>query len=205
MKLHHLLARTLAFGSLATVGLSAAQEASDGYSYRMPGKGWISIAGVCNADPEQISCWKPSGEPNPKLSELISAYYLVNPQQRLEIRYKRRSLMIITKSLLGNFPGQGNLSFNGLQVDPGGQLNQQGSIGYGGQGEETTSFSWYYPAEGLTSIDATAMLNISTESVKVELKVDEVARLSGGRVQLRRSRRFPTRRRPRTSTHIRSR
>ena len=184
MNMHPFLAGTLALGSLTAIGLSAAKETADGYFYRIPGRGWMQMAGACNADPEHIDCWKPTGEPDAKLSELINAYFLLNSQQRLELRYKHRSLMLVTKSLLSNVPGQGTINFNGLQVDPGGNLNQQGTIGYYGQGDESTTFYWFYPAESLTSVDVSATLYSSTEGVKVPLRVDAEVRLQGGRVRI---------------------
>jgi hypothetical protein len=186
MKLPHQLTGTLAIAGLAIATLCAAQEATDGFSLRIPGRGWLQMAGVCNADPQQITCWKPNGEPDPKLSELLNAYYLVNPQQRLEIRYKHRSLMLVIKSMFSQVSGQGNINFNNIQVDPGGQLNQQGTIGYGGQGEESTTFFWYYPTEGLATIDASAVLNTTTEPVKVSLAVGAEARLPGGTFRITR-------------------
>jgi hypothetical protein len=183
MKLHPFIASTVAIGSLTAIGLSAAQQTADGFSFKMPGRGWLQVAGACNADPEHIDCWKPTGEPDPKLTELINAYFLINPQQRLEIRYKHRSLMLVSKSIFNNVQGQGNVNFNGLQVDPGGNLNQQGNIGYNGQGEEVTMFYWYYPAESTTSVDVTAMLNVTTEGVKIPLKIDAEGSLSGGKVR----------------------
>jgi len=184
MNLHPFFASTLALGSLTAIGLSTAQETADGFSYRIPGRGWMQMAGACNADPEHIDCWKPTGEPDAKLSELINAYFLVNSQQRLEIRYKHRSLMLVTKSMFSNAQGQGNMNFNGLQVDPGGNLNQQGNIGYNGQGEEVTNFYWYYPAESLTSVDVSAMLYSTTVGMQAPLRVDAEVRLQGGRVRI---------------------
>ena len=184
MKLHPFLASTLALGSLTAIGLSAAQEATDGFSYRLPGRGWLRMAGACNADPEQVTCWKPTGEPDAKLSELINAYFLVNSQQRLEIRYKHRSLMLVMKSLINNSSGQGTINFNGLEVDPGGTLNQQGNIGYNGQGEESTTFYWFYPSEGVTSVDVSSVLNESSAGVRLALKTDAEAKLPGGSVRI---------------------
>ena len=184
MKLRSLAAVSLLFALLAPAAHPNVQESAEGYSYRIAGRGWIQVAGVCNADPQQITCWKPTGEPDPKLSELLNAYYLVNPQQRLEIRYKHRSLMLIMRSMLGQSSGAGNVNFNGLEVDPGGMLFQQGSIGYGGQGEETTNFFWYYPPEGLATVDATLQLGTSTEPVKLALKVDAMAKFPGGVFQI---------------------
>ncbi|MHB8636463.1 MAG: hypothetical protein ACYC96_08315 [Fimbriimonadaceae bacterium] len=184
MKLRSVFSIALSVAGLAAIGLATAQIGADGYSYRLPGVGMVSLAGVCSADPELITCWTPSGDANPKLSELMSAYYLVNPQQRLEIRYKHRSLMLVTRALIDNLPGRGNINFNGLEVDPGGQLNSQGAIGYGGQGEATTSFYWYYPPDDLASVDATGVLNVSSDSVKLPLKVGAKAQLQGGMVQI---------------------
>jgi hypothetical protein len=184
MKLHPCFAITFAASGLSLVALGAAQEASDGYSLRIPGRGWIQMAGVCNADPQQITCWKPTGEPDAKLSEFLNAYYLVNPQQRLEIRYKHRSLMMVMKSMFSPGAGQGNINFNNINVDPGGQLYQQGTIGYGGQGEESTTFFWYYPTEDLAKVDTTAVLNATTDPVKCSLVLGAEARLQGGTVRI---------------------
>lgn len=161
----------------------AAQELSDSDTVQIPDRGWVRMAAVCNADPENITCWTPSGLPAPKVAELMNAYYLVNSQQHLEIRYKHRSLLLVVKSLFANQPGRG-VNLNSLDVGPGSPVYQQVMIGFNTPGEETTTAYWYYPADELDKVDVSATLSCNTDSVKVPLQVGAEARLEGGSVRI---------------------
>lgn len=152
---------------------------SEGTTVRLTGKGWISMAGVCSADPQHIACWQPDGSPAPKLTELLNAYYLVNQQQHLEIRYKRRSLMLVFQYMLSSTGGH-SVNFGNIAADPGGSIYNQGTISYGGTNEETTNYYWYYPSDDLKTVDLTANLNETTEGGKLELKVGASLRMAGG-------------------------
>lgn len=136
-----------------TVGTSLVQ---DGYRYQSEDYGMLEVAGVCSYNAEEVNCWDPKGNPNPKLSELISAYFIANPSMQMSFRFKRRNQIIAMRSVSKQgakvtFEGELDGS-TGLRARP---FTTIGST----EGEESYKLFWYNPSEEDRTTDLTVGLN----------------------------------------------
>ena len=181
MKSRAVFSCAIAGASLAATGFSM-QDGLEGFTYRAPGGGWFQVAGVCNADVQHITCWTPTGEEEPKLTELLNAYFLINPGQRMDVRYKHRTLMLVTKQFFT--PGASGVGMATIQVEPGPPIYQSFTIGYNTPGNDSASIYWFYPPDEVSNIDVSGLLTTTTGPEKIDLKAGASAHLKGGKVTI---------------------
>ncbi len=171
-------ATVILVASFGIVAGSASQSRTD-YSYEVTDRGSIKIEGVCSVETDRLACWKPAGEADPKLTELINAFFLVSGQ-RLEMHYKHRTYLIAVRSKSLNY--QNPLNSNQLQVD-GNAIGQGVNVYMGGQSDLPAMY-WFYPSDDATSFVPSVKLDFNAPGVRVPLKVGATAEMQGGSIEI---------------------
>lgn len=135
----------LAILSLLTVALAAwcfvgASVVRDQY---------IHISGVCRVGQDSIECWKPDGSPDKADSEFATAYFVANPDKKMQVAFRRRTRLVVTREIIAEswtMPNKGIVDSGGRTLD---LVNYGGSSG---RGQEAVKLFWYYPEDGISSV-----------------------------------------------------
>lgn len=167
-------------GILSLAGASL--FAQSGYRYESDDFGLLEVAGACSVSTDEVRCWDPSGKPNTKLSELVTAYFLSNPSSDLRLRFRKRNRLLVMRTIVRQ---NARASFYGdIEGKSGMRASQSASIGHE-TGQESHKLYWYYPAEDelVTSLTASLSMHLSSTS-SLSLKEGSEAKLGAYTVKV---------------------
>jgi hypothetical protein len=144
----------LAFAAISVLGLAANQNS---YTYQSEDFGLLEVAGVCSVTSEEVKCWDPQGKPSSKITELATAHFLVNSNNELRLRFRKKNRLIVMRTITKQ---NAKASFYGdLESNSGIRTSQAGNIGYE-SGQEAFKLYWYYALDTEASVDLTSYLQV---------------------------------------------
>lgn len=167
-------------GVLSLLGGSLAVQS--GHRYESEEYGLLEVAGACSANAEEVRCWDPAGKPNQKLTELITAHFLANPNSELRLRFRKRNRLLVIRTIARQ---NTRVSFYGeLEGKSGVRASQSGTIGHE-SGQESHRLYWYYPPDDELATDVTTYLNMPLSSASnVAVKEGAEAKLGAYTVKV---------------------
>lgn len=171
--------KVLSFAVLGAIGLTTGQT---NYSYQSEDYGLIEVAGVCSVTTDDVKCWDPQGKPSPKITELATAHFLVNSNNELRLRFRKRNRLIVLRTIARQ---NAKASFYGdLESGSGIRTNQAGNIGYE-SGQEAYKLFWYYPLDTETSVDLTSYLQVQmSQGASMPLKEGSEAKFGAYTIKI---------------------
>lgn len=138
------------------------------YVFRSPDLGVIELEGICEVDVKAMNCWSPDGKPNPKLAELAGARFLAKPNETLPLRFKKRNLLLVLRSIQ---KANGAGSFYGEIETTDGIRTEESSLVGEDSGQERYNYFWLRPADNDTKTSLTLFYHFQlADKAKLEMK-----------------------------------
>lgn len=139
-------------------------------------KVWMS--GVCNVTTDAIECWKPDGSPDQLDSEFAKAFFAGDPRRKLQIAFRRRTMLIITREIL--LPPGSVYPYLGVADSEGNFLDRVDTAVSGRTNQESVNVYWYYPSISASSADFDLRGWLDTgRAASVECKTGAIAFFPG--------------------------
>ena len=138
--------------------------------YESTDLGKLEQLGACSISEEAIACWNPDGDPAHDLEEKVKAYYLVNGDADLRLKYGRKNRFVAFQQ--PNNRGEsaatlGNVRLSGEQL-----VNVVGQIAPSNSGD-APMIAWYLvdvePSETRTPITFDINAKFGTSSIPLKI------------------------------------
>ena len=154
----------------------------DPYSYTAADGGTFSLEGVCAIDQSSIACARPDGQGDPKLTEFVTAYFVVHENETLNLRYKHRSYLVVADRTDGSDRSRTS-TLSDLRTASGLQLQLFSTVQRApGNGERT--LYWLYPPDDVRSFDLVLSYFDSPSEYVIAPKVGSEVRTESGRMRI---------------------
>lgn len=151
--------------------------------YESKSYGKIEFMGACSLTTETVSCWDADGAASPDLSERVKAYYIVQPEADIHLKFGRKNRMLVFKAPVRNYNSGETLS--STKTANGNYLNWAGQLGMNSLTADP-QLIWYPvdvdPSEKTTSILFEMNSHLGTTAIPA--KVGSEGTIDGFKVKI---------------------